>query len=284
MILVTGAGGTVGSTLVGELRAVGQNPRVAYHSKEKAEQARSKGLDAVAVDYARRESLPPALAGVDRLFLLGAGGRGQTEAETAVVEAAKAAGVRRLVKLSVIRAETEAYSFAKIHRAVEKAIEASGLAWTFLRPNGFMQNFANYLAPTIKAQNAFYQPAGDARISHVDVRDIARVAAAVLTRDGHDGKAYDLTGPQALSYAEAADVLSRVLGRKITYVALSDDDARKGMIAAGIPDFYADLLVDLNRYYREGHGARVSGDVKSVTGKDPIAFEQFARDSAGAFR
>jgi uncharacterized protein YbjT (DUF2867 family) len=257
--------------------------RAAYHSAAKVDAAKADGLDAVAVDFAKPESLAPAFRGADALFLLFAGGMGQTEGEIAAVEAAKASGVKRIVKLSVIGADGDDYSFARIHRPVERAIEASGLAWTHLRPNGFMQNVVNYFAATIRDHGAFYQPAGDARISHVDVRDIARVAAAALTGTGHDGKAYTITGPEALTYHEVAAKLSAATKKEIRYVALSDDDAKQGMVAAGIPAFYADYLVDLNRHYRAGGGSVVTDAVRAVTGSAPTAFDDFARDHAAAF-
>jgi uncharacterized protein YbjT (DUF2867 family) len=283
MIVVTGAGGTVGSELVRQLRAAKAPVRAAYHSAAKVDAAKADGLDAVAVDFAKPESLAPAFRGADALFLLFAGGMGQTEGEIAAVEAAKASGVKRIVKLSVIGADGDDYSFARIHRPVERAIEASGLAWTHLRPNGFMQNVVNYFAATIRDHGAFYQPAGDARISHVDVRDIARVAAAALTGTGHDGKAYTITGPEALTYHEVAAKLSAATKKEIRYVALSDDDAKQGMVAAGIPAFYADYLVDLNRHYRAGGGSVVTDAVRAVTGSAPTAFDDFARDHAAAF-
>lgn len=174
-------------------------------------------------------------------------------------------------------------ALARIHRT-ERAVETSGLAWTFLRPNGFMQNFVSHMAGSIKSQNGIFQPAGDAKISHVDVRDVARVAARVLTTPGHEGKAYALSGPQALTYGEAAEVLSRVLGGPIRYVALSDEAARAGMLSAGMPDFYADYLLDLFRVYRTGAASQTTPDVKNITGREPVSFEQFACDFAEAFR
>ncbi len=284
MILVTGAGGTVGTALVEALKAEGHKFRAAHHSPEKAEKARSNGYDVVQLDFAVPETLPPALAGVDTLFLLGTGVRGQIEQETNVINAAKAAGVKRLVKQSVWGAAEEQYSLAKMHRTIERAVETSGLAWTFLRPNGFMQNFADDMAGPIKEKGAIFQPAADAKISHIDVRDIASVAARVLTAPGHEGKAYELSGPEALSYDDAASILSRVLGKKVTYTALTDDAASAGMLAAGLPDFYADTVLDLFRAYRGGIASGVTPEVKNITGREPIVFEQFIRDHAGAFR
>jgi uncharacterized protein YbjT (DUF2867 family) len=192
--------------------------------------------------------------------------------------------VKRIVKLSVWGAQDEEFTFARWHRAVERAIEASGVAWTFVRPNSFMQNVVNFMGATIKAQGAFFHSAADARISHVDARDVAAVAARTLTDAGHEGRAYSLSGPEALGYADIAAVLSRAVGREIRYVAISDADYKQGAVSAGIPEAYADALIDLSRHFRTGKMSQLTGDVKAVSGRDPIPFEQFARDAAGALR
>ena len=282
MILITGAGGTIGTALLNELKGVNVKLRLGYHSADKVAKAKATGQDAVELDFGKPETLEAAFAGVDTLFLLGSGGAGQTGRELNAVRAAKTAGIKKIVKLSVIGARAEDYTLGTMHSIVEKEIEASGFTWTFLRPNGFMQNFVNLMGGTIPSQNAFYQPAADAKISHIDVRDIARVAAKALTETGHEGKAYDLTGPEAFSYEHAAEVLSKVLGRKITYVAISDEAARGAMIGAGLTEWYADGLVDLNRHYRTGAAAVVSTAVKDVTGREPGTFEQFVRDNAAS--
>jgi uncharacterized protein YbjT (DUF2867 family) len=283
MILVTGAGGTVGALVARELKTLNLKTRLAFHSEEKARKATAEGHDAVALDFSRPETLRPALQGVETVFLLGTGGLGQAEGEINVIREARAAGVRKIVKLSAWAADTEGFAIGRIHRVAERELEKSGLDWTILRPNGFMQNFVNYMSGSIKAPGAFYQPAADAKISHIDARDIARVAAVVLANPGHGGQAYDLTGPEALSYTQAAEVLSRVLGKKVAYVAVSDEAAKAGMMSAGIPAFYADYLVDLNQFYRKGSAARVTPTVKDLTGRDPLSFEQFVRDNASAF-
>jgi uncharacterized protein YbjT (DUF2867 family) len=284
MILVTGAGGNVGSELVKVLSASGARFRAAYNSPAKMEQARRNGVAAVAIDYARPETVAAALAGADHLFLLGAGAVGQAEAEIGVVRAAKKAGVRHVVKLSVWGADGEAFSFAKVHRPVEREIEGSGLGWTFLRPNGFMQNLPNFFAATIKSQGAFYLPSRGCRVSHIDVRDIAAVAAKTLTDPGHEGKAYTLSGPEALSYADIAARLATAIGRPVKYVDIPDADFKKGAMAAGMPEAYADAMLSLIHYYEGDHASRVTQDVERVAGRKPNNFDQFARDYAGAFK
>ena len=252
MILVTGAGGTVGSEVVRQLKAAGAPFRAAYHDQKKAEAARAEGIDATVIDYTRPETLQQAFEGVEKVFLLSGGAPDQTQREINAVEAAKAAGVRHIVKLSVIGAETESYSFAKVHRPVEQAIEASGVAWTHLRPNGFMQNLQNYMIGTIQSQGAFYSSIGDTRIAHVDVRDIAAVAVKVLTEPGHEGRAYTLTGPAGLTYSEMAAQLSSATGRQINYVDVGDADVKGALVGSGAPEAYADAFVDLLRFYRSG--------------------------------
>jgi uncharacterized protein YbjT (DUF2867 family) len=280
MILVTGASGNIGSELIKELGRRGERFRAAYTTKEKAEKARAATMEPVVADFGQPETLAAALTGVDRVFLLSA----NPPSESAVVRAAKGAGVRRIVKLSVYDAPAESFGFGKAHRAVEKEIEASGMDYTFLRPNGFMQNLANQQAASIKAQGAFYFPAADTRISHVDVRDIARVAATVLTGTGHSGKAYELTGPEALTYADMAATLTRVLGRPVKYVAISDDDFRKALGGSGTPAPVVEALVDLFAFYKRGGAARISGDIETVTSRKAISFEQYARENTAAFR
>jgi len=283
MIVVTGAGGTVGTELVKALSAAGAQFRAAYHSADKVDRARTSGLNAVAVDYAKPETVAGALAGADHLFLLGAGAVGQTDAEIGVVRAAKQAGVRHVVKLSVWGAGDESFSFAKVHRPIERAIEASGLGWTFLRPNSFMQNLSNFYAATIRSQGAFYLPSRNARISHVDVRDVAAVASTALTEPGHEGKIYTLSGPEGLSYVEVAAKLSAAIGKPVRYVDVPDADFKQGAIAAGMPEAYAEAILSLIRYYDGGHASQVTQDFERVAGRKPTAFDQFARDNAAAF-
>jgi uncharacterized protein YbjT (DUF2867 family) len=183
----------------------------------------------------------------------------------------------------VYGAVREQFTFAKWHRAVEKHVEASGLAWTFLRPSGFMQNYFNYSGETIRTQGAIYASA-DGPGAHIDARDIGAAAAVALTRDAHAGKAYELTGPRAFDNAEAARILSRAAGREIRFVPLPPEEFKKGALAMGMPPAYVDALVDLDRAYAAGILAGTTTGVRDLTGRDPITFEEFAKDYADRFR
>jgi uncharacterized protein YbjT (DUF2867 family) len=277
MILVTGASGTVGSEVVKALAAGGTKCKAGFRSRS---QNVPEGVESVALDFEKPETIRPALSGVETVFLVS----NTVDPERKVVDEAKRAGVKRIVKLSVFGAAEEGFTFARWHRAVERHIEDSGLPWTFLRPAGFMQNFFNYMGETIRKESAFYSSAGNGAGAHIDARDIGAVAARVLTVKGHEGKAYELTGPQALTYAQAAEILSRALAREIRYVPITAEQYRQGALQAGMPPAYVDALVDLDRYAALGRMTAVTPAVRSLTGRAPIRFEQFAQDYADRFR
>src|SRR5262245_56862673 len=181
MICVTGAGGTLSSEVINQLESRAKGIRVAHFTSRKAESERLRGLEAVVIDYNRPETLRAAFQGCDTVFLLGPNTLNQTELELNAIEAAKAAGGRHVVKQSVMGDGEEAYSLARIHRPVERALESSGLDWTFLRPNSFMQNTVTFMSPTIRSESTFYSATGDARISKLGVSDIGTVAVRVIT-------------------------------------------------------------------------------------------------------
>ena len=282
MICVTGAGGTVGHELVIKLESEKAPFRAAFFSSKKADAAKANGIDAVIIDYNKPETLHDAFQGCDKLFLLGPNTPDQTQLERNAVAAARMVDVAHIVKQSVLGADDEAFSLARVHRPVEKAIESSGMAWTFLRPNSFMQNVETFMTETIKSEAAFYSASGGAKISHVDVRDIAAVAVKALTEPNHAGKAYTLTGPEALTYDEFASELSKAFGHTIRHVSLSPSDLKQGMLAEGLPEEIADRMLDLERYFREGHAELITSDIDKVTGQEPRRFSQYARECASS--
>ena len=288
-ILVTGATGTVGSEVVKQLSAKGADVRACCHTLSKADQIRGPGVETVEFDYNKPETVEVAFKGVEKLFLLTPVVDNMVEITAQLVAEAKKAGVKRIVKQSTVGLELGADAEARIPpirwlRQAEKIVEESGIPYTFVRPTGFMQNFSNFYRQTIKEQNAIYTNAGEGKEGFVDARDIAAVAVEALTGDGHEGKIYTTTGPEALSHNQVAGILSEVLDRKISHVNMSEEDARKGMKEAGLPDWMINAAIEADKLTREGRGSAVLPTVEEVTGKKPRSFEQFARDYAEAFR
>ncbi|MGC2418166.1 MAG: SDR family oxidoreductase [Candidatus Acidiferrales bacterium] len=281
MILITGASGNVGREVVKQALTVGLKIRATFQSPDVAAKAPA-GLEGVVMDYAKPETIRPALRGVEKIFLVGPPVRDLPALEANFVKEVRAAGRQHIVKLSALGGRES--MFPSGHRDSEENIEASGLPYTFLRPNGFMQNLVNYNAGTIGSQNAFYGCQGNGAVSVVDIRDIAAVAVIVLAATGHEGKSYSLTGGESLTNGQVAEKISRVAGRKISYVDLLPAEFKKALLSAGMPEWSADALLDLQRFYREGKASPVSDDIERLTGRKPITFDQFAHDYAFAFQ
>jgi uncharacterized protein YbjT (DUF2867 family) len=281
MILITGASGNVGSEVLKQALSVGLKIRATFQSADRAAKAPA-GIEGVIMDYAQPETIRAALHGVEKIFLVGPPIRDLPVMEANFIKEVRAAGRKHIVKLSALGGRES--MFPSGHRDSEENIEASGLPYTFLRPNGFMQNLVNYNAATIGSQNAFYGCQGAGAVSVLDIRDIAAVAVIVLAATGHEGKSYALTGVEALTNGQIAEKISRVAGRKINYVDLPPAEFRKAILSAGVPEWSADALVDLQRLYREGKASLLTDDVERLTGRKPITFDQFARDYAFAFQ
>jgi uncharacterized protein YbjT (DUF2867 family) len=290
-ILVTGATGTLGSEVVKQLSSatLTVNIKAAVHSTQNVKKLKDGDrVEVVLIDYNKPETLKEALNQVDKLFLLTPDVPNAHELASNMAIEAKKAGIGHIVKQSVMGADLEVdVGTLRLHRQAEKIIEQSGIPFTFLRPNEFMQNFINFHSPSIKNNNAFYLPLEDAKVSLVDVRDIAAVAVKSLTEDrndNHDNKTYLITGPEALSYHQAAEILSNATNKKISYVNISEEEARGAMKGMGMSDWIINTISELYDYFRKGNASKVSSAVEEVTGKKPISFSQFAKDYAEAFR
>lgn len=283
-ILVTGATGTIGSQVVAALKGRDDvKVRAAVRSAAKAAGLTGGNVTPVDFEYDKPEQMKKAVEGVDRLFLVTPFAQNQVELATGLINAAKAAGVKHIVKLSALGADSEpGIQLGRWHRAVEKAIEGSGLAWTFLRPNNFMENFLNYYPPD--ASGNIYLPWGQGACSWVAGSDIAAVAAAALTGSGHEGKAYEPTGPEALTIGQAAAVIGEVSGRKISYVDVPEAAAHKAMSDMGMPKWMVDAMMELHAVDKAGYAAKVTGDVQRVTGRAPLRFAQFAQQHAAGWK
>jgi uncharacterized protein YbjT (DUF2867 family) len=283
MILITGATGTVGSEVVKRLSACGVQVRAVTRDPRKADAHRLPHVHFTQGDFEDVESMRRACSDVDRAFLLTNSTERTAHQQIAFTRVAYQSGVRHIVKLSQLHADTNAPGrFLRYHAAVEAAIQASGLAFTFLRPNLYMQGLLNF-RQSIREQSAFFAAAGEARISAVDVRDIADVAVAALTTAQHDNKIYALTGPDALTFAEMAHQLSSAVGRTITFVDVPPEFMRAALADLGFPVWQADGLLEEFAMYRRGEAAGVEPGVREAMGRLPRGFEEFARDYALLF-
>src|SRR5262245_11052058 len=285
MLLVTGATGTNGRLVVRALRASGVSVRAMVQSAGKASDLERDGAELAVADFDSPDSLSAALAGIERCLLLSAVDERLVDREVRFVEAAKKAGVRHLVKFSAIGAHPAAsFTFGRQHGQAEHAIMASGVTFTFVQPNFFMQNLL-WSAATIKARGEFYNTLGMARASHVDAQDIASVIATALTEpiERHAGRIHLVTGPDALTLAEVAETLARVLERPVRYVNLTDEQLKAGLLASGQPEWQATAMVELNNYAQQGHASVVTDTVERVTGRPARRLDRWARDHAPAF-
>jgi uncharacterized protein YbjT (DUF2867 family) len=281
MILVTGATGTVGREVVSQLLAAGQPVRALVRQPERARlDAR---VEVLRGDLERAETLGPAVAGAERIFSLAVGpGLGAQEARLA--EAARSAGVRHIVKLSVLGAgEKLRGGVVSWHNAGEEALRNSGVPWTFVRPGSFMSN-ALFWADSIRREGRVYSSFGEGRTAPIHPRDIATVAVLALTTPGHEGKAWPLTGPQSLSTGEQVQRLATALGRPLEYVPISDETTRAGMERAGMPAYLVDALVPFAAVVRSGKAGGVLPTVEQLLGRPALNFEAWARENAAAFR
>ena len=288
-ILVTGATGTIGTEVVNQLSNVKSDLKIkaAVHSVENAKKIQNfQRVEPVQIDYDTQKGLQEAFKNVDKLFLLTHPSFKTVEHESTLVNEAKKSGIKHIVKQSIMRADLDADVEAmRLHKQAEKLIEDSEIPYTFLRPNEFMQGFINFQGTTIKSNNAFYIPAEDAKVSFVDARDIAAVAVkALMNGDNHYNKTYVITGPEALSYHQAAEILSNATEKKIDYVNISEEETREALKETGMNDWLINTILDLYTLYRKGHASEVSSAVENVTGRKATTFVEFAEDHADAFR
>ncbi len=294
IILVTGETGNVGSEVVKQLVSSSSSDqsiiRAAVHSRINAGKFRQYGetVEIVSMDYNKPETIAAAFKKVGKLFLLTLPSLNMTDISSKVVSEAKKNGVRHIVKLSVFGADAEpGIIIGRLHRQEEKIIEESGITYTFLRSSAFMQNFVNYYGYTIKAQNAIYLPAGEGKVSFVDVRDVAAVAAKLLTKNNgrtqHENKAYVVTGSEALSYSQVAEIIFKEISRKISYVDTLEEDTRKVMKSMGREDWLIDAILEEFYNTRVGNRSTTTNTIEEIIGRKPTSFAQFVRDYANSF-
>jgi uncharacterized protein YbjT (DUF2867 family) len=280
LILVTGATGTIGGEIARQLQALGTPARLLIRDLSKRP-GNIQAVDLAVGDFASPDSLDAALDGVEGIFLASVDRPNHVALQGNVLQAAKRQGVRRVVRMSTMGVdEHERLPIFRWHSAGERQLEDSGLAFTHLRPSWVMQNFFSFVV-----DDTIALPAGGGRVAFVDARDIAAVAVKALTTPGHDGQAYELTGPSALTHAEVAVLLSEATGRSIVFEDISPNDYERQKIAEGWPRESIDSLLPLFAEIRAGtnRDAVATDTVETVTGRAPKRFRDFCRHYASRF-
>ncbi|WCE00456.1 NAD(P)H-binding protein [Streptomyces sp. HUAS 31] len=281
MILVTGATGTIGSEVVRQLAARGEKVRAL--TRDPAAARVPSGVEAVRGHPGDRASVEGAMAGAAAAFLVGVFGPDDAEQDRGMVEAARAAGVRRIVKLSSIgTGDPRLAGFGRWHLPGEEAVRGSGLKWTVLRPSSFASNTLAW-ADAVREGTPAPNPMGEGKQGVVDPRDVAEVAVRTLLEPGHTGRTYTLTGPETISASGQAAVLGEILGRPVTLHSPTADQRREQLLGAGLGADYADSLMAGARFIEEGGNAVVTDDVPEILGRQARSYRDWAEDHRTAF-
>ncbi|MGC4048414.1 MAG: NmrA family NAD(P)-binding protein [Paludibaculum sp.] len=277
-ILITGASGVLGRTVVKVFAAAGVNVRQGVRKLQSA----TSGLPAVRWDYAEPATIGPVLEEVDALFLMAPPLDPDAPGKLApVIAAAKGSGLSHIILLSAFGAN---YSEQAPLRIIEHMVMDSGIPYTILRPNFFMENFSEgFLAASIKNQHGIFLAAGDAKTSFISAEDIAAVGLTAFQKQ-LAGAEYDLTGPEALDHTDAARMISEAAGHTVTYHALTEQQMADGARAAGMPDGNIAYLVMLYGVVRAGYSSGITPVVEEVTGRPAVRFAEFAKANAEAWR
>jgi uncharacterized protein YbjT (DUF2867 family) len=282
LILVIGGRSKIGAALIGELLDRDQQVRALVRAGEAAD-GLPAAVQTVTGDLADEGSLVTAMDGIEKVFLLSSPHPDAVSWHRNAIDAARRTNVQLLVRSSILGADRESPAeFISAHTSCDRYLEASGIPHVIVRPNLFLQNVPESTIPSIDPSGTFYANGGDARISMVDTRDVAAVAAHALTEPGHAGTNYDVTGLEALSCTDVARKLTAVLGRQVSYVDAPDDAVRQALLNAGLSQWFADALVGLYQDYRRsgtgGYAAQVANTIERVTGRPPRTLDDLLRE------
>jgi uncharacterized protein YbjT (DUF2867 family) len=280
--LITGATGNIGSLVVERLLERGDRPRVLVRDAEKARSRYGDRVDVFVGDFADATTMTAALTGVDA-FLLVSSIDDLAARDEVAAQAAKAAGVKHLVKISSINVPQKDIGTGVWHAQGEAAIRASGVPFTFVRPSGFMENCLRW-ANSIKSEGVVRSSAGDGKSPVIHSEDIAAVATKALTTQAYIGESLPVTGPEMLSYPELVAKIGARIGKAVRFEALTDEEERRLWLARNRPPAMAEVLVSVFRAMREGRLAKVTDTVERVLGRKPISFDQWLEQYAATFR
>ncbi|MDQ3912670.1 MAG: SDR family oxidoreductase [Actinomycetota bacterium] len=283
-VLVTGATGNIGSAVLDILGTMDLSPRALVHDESKARTMTDKGVKAFVGDFLKPDGLAPTLEGVGTILLITPHHPKQVAQATNIIEAARDSGNDpRIVRLLVAQASHEAPTKnCRQHAQIEEELISSGLPYTLLRPTTFMQNTLA-TTRTVASEGRIDQPFKDGKLGMIDARDIGEAATKVLTEDGHEGKTYTLTGPEAISFHDIAEILSEVLGKKVDYVPITLEKAKEAMLGMGLSEWKAEVLIEYATAHSQGYSNFTTEDVEQLTGHTATSYREFASDFERAF-
>lgn len=281
-ILVLGATGNTGSEVVRQLQQVDASFGVMVRKARSVEAMNLEPQQVKEADFSDIAAMEKAMQGVKRIYVSMPAHQDNQQWVANIISAAKAAKVEHVVKLSGMGASSDAGSqIIRTHVITDGMLKDSGLGWTIIQPNSFFQNLYGSLA-TINSMGKFFLPLGNAKQSVVDIRDVAAVVVKSLTENGHQDQTYKISGPQALTFAEQAEIMSKAAGKPIEYVAVSQQDATEAMKGAGMDEWLADALAEILTWFSTGKYAEVTDTVERITGKPARRFADFANEFAYA--
>jgi uncharacterized protein YbjT (DUF2867 family) len=284
MILVTGATSAVGKAVIKELLARKVLVRAFLRQPVDAAKLQAQGVEAFLGDMTKQASVAQALQGIESVYLITPVAEYLLETEGLWAQEGKKAGIRHLVKQSEIGADPQSLSpLLQYHGRAEDAIRTSGVPYTILRTLYFMQNFAPMYAHSIITRGMIYAPLADARMSYVDARDVGAVAARLLTKEGHHYQEYEVTGPEAITCTQLAEIFSSLLHTPVHYATISDEETEKALLGRYSP-WRARAVVTLLQFYRQGGGNLVTPVVDEVTGRKPCTAAAFISEHLQSFQ
>jgi len=284
MILVTGATSAVGKAVIKELLARKVLVRAFLRKPVDAAKLQAQGVEAFLGDMTKQASVAQALQGIESVYLITPVAEYLLETEGLWAQEGKKAGIRHLIKQSEIGADPQSLSpLLQYHGRAEDAIRTSGVPYTILRTLYFMQNFAPMYAHSIITRGMIYAPLADARMSYVDARDVGAVAARLLTKEGHQYQEYEVTGPEAITCTQLAEIFSSFLHTPVHYATISDEETEKALLGRYSP-WRARAVVTLLQFYRQGGGNLVTPVVDEVTGRKPCTAAAFISEHLQSFQ
>lgn len=274
-ILIIGASGVVGSEIGKQLKELGHNVRLTTSKKS------SKIQDTFHINLTTGEGAKEAFNGIDRAFFLSPGGYAdQYKILFPLIEEAKNRSLKKVVLMSAMGADADPSSPL---RRSELELEKSGVPYNIIRPNWFMQNFNTFWIHGILAQGKILLPAGNAKTSFIDARDISSVAVKLLTTDEKNNQAFNLTGPEAITHSQVANVLTETTGKKIVYSETTSEEFKSTLLTAGLPADYVDFLALIMGYLKAGYNSALTSSVKDILGREPISFQNYAKAFKSSF-